>query len=169
MVIKPQSAKVRWKGLYRQAKTPEDYLAQRTQKSRALFGCWYFTGPLDRDGYGQVHHSRVSKELSVTRAHQMAWVSVNGPIPKGLVVCHSCDNPTCVNPSHLFLGTVADNNEDKRLKGRQKSGSKPTLDYAYIVSQHMKKSSTELAKELGCSFAQVCYVWRKAGLKGRNH
>ena len=52
----------------------------------------------------------------------MAWLKSNGPIPKDLCVCHHCDNPSCVNVEHLFLGTYADNNRDRDLKGRQRNG-----------------------------------------------
>lgn len=52
-------------------------------------------------------------------AHRYSWILHYGNIPTGFIVCHHCDNPPCCNPKHLFLGTDADNNLDKRLKGRQ--------------------------------------------------
>lgn len=164
--MKPASSKAK----YYQSKTPFEYLCQRTMiPFNGYSDCWIFIGPKDKDGYGQVQHSRVGKDLGVTRAHQMSWVMMNGPIPPKMCVCHTCDNPSCVNPKHLFIGTVADNNEDKRLKGRQKTGAKPNKYTKEILKLHGVKSSIEVAKEFGCSFSLVCQIWRKAGLYGRNH
>ena len=56
----------------------------------------------------------------VMGAHRAAWIRVNGPIPKGLVACHKCDNGLCVNVEHLFLGTLKDNMQDCSRKGRIK-------------------------------------------------
>lgn len=77
-------------------------------------GCWEWAGDRDRDGYG-----RFSKGQ---RAHRYSWVLHFAPIPKGLCVLHRCDNPSCVRPEHLFLGTNADNTADKVAKGRAQRG-----------------------------------------------
>jgi hypothetical protein len=76
-------------------------------------GCTLWTGGTFADGYGCVVISRRAK-----RAHRLAWELHHGPIPDGLLVCHMCDTPLCVNVEHLFLGTAADNNADRDRKGR---------------------------------------------------
>lgn len=150
---------------YRQSKTPEEYLNQRLDKTE---GCWIFTGGKDKDGYGQVHASKVAKDLGVTRAHQLAYAAWKGEITKGLFVCHTCDNPSCCNPDHLFLGTALENNQDMWSKDRWVSGAKTRLDHSAIVALHGIKHCKQVAKEFNCSFGTVCKIWRKHGLNGRN-
>ena len=72
--------------------------------------CWEWLGRRDQKGYGRFGRGHL--------AHRFAFAFVNGPIPEGLEVCHRCDNPVCVRPSHLFLGTHTDNVRDSIAKGR---------------------------------------------------
>ena len=79
--------------------------------------CWLWTGPRNREGYG------VAGCLGRTlRANRIAYEAAHGPIPPGHFVRHSCDNPPCVNPAHLLVGTPADNMNDKVERGRQALG-----------------------------------------------
>lgn len=80
--------------------------------------CWTWTASRNPDGYGRVYMHGKHGQL----AHRIAWELTNGEIPDGLFVCHHCDNPSCVRPDHLFIGTCDDNHKDKARKGRSRNG-----------------------------------------------
>lgn len=80
--------------------------------------CWPWTGPIHHNGYGVI----TDDNLRQVQAHRVAYEHARGPIPKGLNVCHTCDNRPCCNPAHLFVGSDGDNMRDRDQKGRQAKG-----------------------------------------------
>jgi hypothetical protein len=81
-------------------------------------GCHWYAGSQDRHGYGVIYRLAGGIKRSWL-AHRVSYERHKGPIPDGLHILHSCDNPSCVNPDHLRTGTQADNNRDRDERGRQ--------------------------------------------------
>ena len=85
------------------------------RKINADTGCWIWTGGAGSHGYGHIY---AGKHL---RVHRAAYEVFVGPIPKGQIVLHSCDNPLCFNPKHLSVGTSKMNSQDMVAKGRNRN------------------------------------------------
>lgn len=81
-------------------------------------GCWLWTASRSSKGYGMFWF-----EGQTVSAHRFSYELYNGSIPEGMVVRHKCDNPPCVNPDHLELGTQAANERDKIVRGRYRNGN----------------------------------------------
>lgn len=96
-------------------------------------GCWIWKGSIDKKGYGCMN--AFGKKQFV---HRVSYSYYIGEIPKGMLVCHSCDIPTCVNPNHLFIGDYAANNRDCRNKGRANSEN-ARLTYQNKCRENPKK------------------------------
>lgn len=92
-------------------------------------GCWIWTGATIPQGYGCLR--RFKKTL---KAHRVSFELFKGKISSGLHVCHRCDNPSCVNPEHLFLGTNVDNMNDKKAKGRHYNTLKTHCKRGHLLS-----------------------------------
>ena len=88
-------------------------LEEKTEKVTES-GCWLWLGSPGRHGYGEI---RINNKIEL--AHRLSWKLFNGDIPRGMQACHRCDVRSCVNPSHLFLGTNMDNILDSMKKGRR--------------------------------------------------
>lgn len=92
-------------------------------RSAGPAGCWVWTGSMDKDGYGKVHHYSVGD----TRAHRVAFELNSGlplrSLPSSVLVRHTCDNPSCCNPAHLLAGSHQDNTEDKVTRNRHTKGA----------------------------------------------
>lgn len=127
--------------------------------------CWLWTGACDRrGGYGLFGTKKISKS---TKAHRISWELANGPIPTGLCVCHKCDNPPCQNVKHMFLGTNADNVEDKvnkhrQLKGEEFYNAKLTEEGVVRLFELNQQglTHTQIEKVTGVPATTVCRVLR---------
>lgn len=126
-------------------------------------GCWLWLGAVNRNGYGKVKVDR--KNLT---AHRWSWLLHRGQIPDGLHVLHHCDVPGCVNPSpsHLWLGTNAENDADKRAKGRhfvQPIHREPKVsEDAVLEMRRLRGFETvvSLGKRFGLHYSQVSRIQR---------
>jgi len=97
-------------------------------------GCWEWQGSLKNNGYGELHFK--SKKLYT---HRAAWMVYKGPIPKGLCILHKCDNRSCINLDHLFLGTYQDNSQDMYKKGRENKAQGENNGLAKLNVEQVKK------------------------------
>ena len=131
--------------------------------------CWPWTGKMASGGYGSIR----DEDGRMTRTHRVAWRLANGPIPDGLMIRHSCDNPPCCNPRHLAPGTQLDNMRDmyrrqraNHPRGPRAANAKLTeADIIEIRSRHAARSSklVEMAREYGLHRSQIeRIVHRKA-------
>lgn len=123
-----------------------------------LDDCWLWLGTRLKNGYGRI--SLGSKSLGTEGAHRVSWMIANqAVIPAGLVVMHSCDNPRCVNPKHLSLGTPKENTQDMINKGRRviaapvgNENGKAILDAEKVkLIRASTESHAALARRLGVS------------------
>jgi hypothetical protein len=137
----------------------EERFWKRVKKLKS--GCWIWTGSRTPQGYGQFIIER-AKHAAYT--HRASWTYTYGPIPEGVQVLHHCDNPPCVNPQHLFLGTHCDNLNDMSQKGRRHT----KLTEAQVIEirtlyVHGKRGSgySALSKKFGVTPKAVAAIVRR--------
>lgn len=133
--------------------------------------CWPWLAYRNRDGYGTLQVDRKSK-----MAHRLAWEAAQGPIPNGMFVLHHCDNPSCCNPAHLWLGTLADNNRDRDRKGRgadrrgERAGGAKLTESDVLAIRAAAGTRGAIAMRFGISLSAVTYIrqgkrWGHVGIR----
>jgi len=126
--------------------------------------CWMWLAATKEGGYGKI----MGNDGHFYLAHRVAYEMLIGVIPAGMLLCHRCDNPGCVNPSHMFIGTQADNLKDMRAKGRGNPPRGTRHPKARLTEQLVSqirsdhRSHRQLAKVLGISKSAIGMA--KAGL-----
>lgn len=122
--------------------------------------CWEWAASRHTKGYGQILDGTLRK------AHRVSWELANGPVPDGMFVCHTCDNPPCVNPAHLWLGTNAENIRDAFAKGRidrrGQANGRRKLTVTQVQSIRERRATGErvmdLAREYGVNISTVVRI-----------
>lgn len=137
-------------------------------------GCWEWQAKISPFGYGQF----ATTEGKTWQAHRFSFTHFKGEIPKGLCVCHSCDNRKCVNPEHLWLGTRNDNIQDMHRKGRARKSKSEDNGGAKIGWMEVKeirelypkvKSHRKLAAQFGISRRQISRITRNLSWKSHTN
>ncbi len=118
--------------------------------------CWLWNRGTNGDGYG-CFKCDGGEQIG---AHRFSWSLENGPIPAGKHVLHSCDNPPCVNPDHLFLGTHSDNLADAAEKGRMHGGRAKLTNEQVLEIRTSDLSLRKLAAKFGVTFQAISYARR---------
>jgi hypothetical protein len=142
----------------------------KVDQSAGPDGCWPWTGGKDQDGYGIFWDGtyKASGRGNDVRATRWTYEQFIGPLPKGLQILHSCDNPPCVNPAHLSVGTCAQNmaeREDRgrgrRLHGSSHAGAKLTEDDVLAIRASTGITNLALSEKYGVSNQLISTIRRR--------
>jgi hypothetical protein len=117
-------------------------------------GCWLWTANCNVGGYGILKYQRKNRP-----AHRLSWRFYRGEIPTGLLVCHKCDTPACVNPDHLFLGTPTDSQRDCSRKGRKFNQQKTHCKSGHPLSGDNLRMAAGKRTCIKCAYA-INARWR---------
>jgi len=139
-----------------------EHLNRKTIKQED--GCHIWTGQITGSGYGRIEFSHYPGRYRA-RTHRVAYELAHGPIPEGMLVCHTCDVRLCCNPKHLFLGTYADNYHDMVAKGRSRGKGNSAVKEQIVDALLLGKNCTEIQKEVGVRadevYRRVAELWFK--------
>lgn len=132
--------------------------------TKEINSCWVMSRQEKKREYPYFTFIIDGKKTKVG-AHRVSWSIKNGPIPKGMVICHTCDNKQCINPDHLFLGTYSDNLNDAIKKGKK---YKLTLDQRneIIAAKFGNGVNTcSLAEKYGVKSSTISSLRKRHGVK----
>lgn len=104
-------------------KTPQDMLQSRSKIDSN--DCWIWQGATNSKGYGSIGNTGWAKKFNTYSTHRLSYKVFNGEIPENMLVCHTCNVPSCVNPKHLYVGTNEDNIRDRIIAGSSKGERNP--------------------------------------------
>jgi hypothetical protein len=123
--------------------------------------CWEWQNSLSHDGYGwfRLGSNKDGKAIAV-RAHRLAYELTQGPVPRGMYICHTCDNRRCCNPAHLFLGTHRENMQDMTRKHRAPHRKLTPDQILEIRNKYSLQQTTQrkLASEYGVDQKAICLI-----------
>lgn len=145
----------------RRLKGRSELFWEKVDKYKPGTQCWLWTASKNEKGYGYFGRGKWR------RAHRAAWLLVKGEIPPGMMVCHRCDNPSCVNPDHLYLGTQHDNSRDQGMRERHNNAKLSYKQWRQLLKlwdtgQYTQK---ELGKVFGLNQQNVSECVRRRSYK----
>ena len=134
------------KGVPRNVKFHSLAIVIDSHSVNVLTECWEWTKRLNNQGYGVTGRgSRINGTHGTMLASRLSWTAFYGDIPVGLNVLHHCDNPRCINPEHLFLGTIADNVQDMMQKGRHNTKRGSQIGTSVLTEEQVREIKSKLA------------------------